>query len=564
MGIIIPPEINEILNRPATRLELIDSLTYVQDHNLPKVTSPNVFEPNSMKFHPQGLFSEEIFGSITSMDRFVNEAIITLNTTIIHPRIFATNIQPKSIYTSIMSGKQFAIFDEETHSFELASSNTPGANTGYQFFISHIHELGKGKAPTALRASNTFKLLSKYNDRLTISDLICLPAGLRDLDLKSARLSKDDINKLYMAVINLTTSLSSYRLSEDKIFDGIRYQIQIRVGDVHDYIMNVISGKGGFFQKHYGARKIAYSTRNVISVPISEADTPDDPSNIKADETMVPMLNTIKSLQPFFTHYVLKKLYGEIFVHGATENVAVTNPATQEIEYVVLKPAEVNRYTTSDGVNRIINQFKHVGFRESPIAIWDNKGKMYWLLLCYSIKDKVYIAKTKTDLEQMVVKDGEVFGKKDIQPLRWVEALYLASVQIASDKHNFITRYPALEDGSIYPSKMHIITTNPSKMVEVVFDSGLRISVPHYPIIVNPYHESLIVHQCRLQALSADFDGDIVSNTATWSKEGNDDINDNMESISSVVGADMKLKLSSNSDIVNLAIFNLSRQDIQR
>ena len=537
---------------------------YLKENKLLAVTSPNIFEVNSKKFHPKGLFSEEIFGSITSMDRFTTEAVINLNTTIIHPMIFSTNIQPKALYTSIMSGKKYAKFDEEEFTFKLVDFNTPGAGTGFQFFMSHLKQLSNAEFSHALRANNLHKLLVKYKDCLTTSKLICLPAGLRDLDLQSSRLSKDDVNKLYLAVLNLAASLSSYGLSEDTIFDGIRYQMQLKVAEIYDYLMNIISGKGGFLQKHYGARKIAYSTRNVVSVAINDADTPDAPESIKSDETMVPMLNLIKCFQPFFTNYVQKKLYGELFIHGATENVPATNPGTLMMEYITLKSSEINKYTTVDGVNRIINQFKHVGFRNSPVSIRDSKGKDYWLMLTYTdtVHNEVFMSKTKDDLKQLVERHDRTFDVKNIKPLMWVEALYLAGIQISAGKHAFITRYPVLEDGSIYPCRIHVITTNPSKRMTIIIDSGLNEDAPHYPIIGKPYFESLILHSSRLKGLGADFDGDTVSLSAIWTKEGNAEIADNLNSVAGIIGPDMKLKLHADQPTVELAIHNLSRQDV--
>lgn len=562
--IITPDEIQALLQRPALRFELIDGHRYVDEKKLPLVTSPNIFEPNSNQFHPRGLFSEEIFGPITSMDRFVNEAAIALNTLIIHPVIFHHFIGKKNIYVQILSGKQYGKFDVEADDFVLCGMQEEDAGTGFEFFVRNLKYLAKSeKKQASLRSENIRKLLTKYHDRMLISHVICLPAGLRDLDMKSSRLSKDDINKIYMSVINIATSLSGYALSTDTLFDGIRYQLQMKIDEIYAYIMNVISGKKGFFEKHYGARKIAYSTRNVISVPMSDADTADDPTNIKTDETMIPMLNLIKCFQPFFVHFILKRVYGELFLHGNTGKIAVTNPKTLEIEYVALKASKINMYTTADGVEKIINQFKHVGFRESAVSIRDSEGKEYWLLLSYTEYDTVYIAKSASDLERLVKQYGIEYEKNRVEPVRWIEILYIAAMTIVDDKHVFITRYPALGDGSIYPSRIHAVTTNPSKIAKVMFDTGLTIETPHYPVIGNPYYESVVVHQSRLSGLGADFDGDMVSVTGLWSKEGNDDIRRHMENVNAVVGDDMQLKLSTDSDIINLTIFNLSRQDIQ-
>lgn len=561
--LIVPDEVKAILNRAPVKLDLLQDEEYIAKNNIRFVSSPNIFEPNSVKFHPLGLFSEEIFGKITSMERFVTEAAIRLNTRIIHPAVFATVIQPKTLYTNILSSKTYAVWNNELNAFELSTKENELAGTGFQFFIEHLDKLADAEAPKGLRASNIHKLLTKYQGNLTITNLLCIPAGLRDIDMASSRLSKDDINKIYMSIINLTTSLSYHTISEDSIFDGIRYQIQLRVADIYDYIMNIISGKGGFLQKHYGARKIAFSTRNVISVAVNEADEPDDPRSIKSDETMVPMLNLIKCFQPFFVHYVMKQLYGELFNQGSTERVPVTNPASLAMEYITLKTADINKYTTVEGVTKIINQFKYVNFREQPVSIRDINGKEFWLIVTYTHNNTIFLGKTKEDIEQMIRSKGIPLDIKKIRPLYWTEALYIAAHNIVQGKHAFVTRYPALGDGSIYPCKIHPVTTNPSNQMTVVFDTGLQLELPHFPVLGNPYYESLVLHPSRLPGLGADHDGDTVSLSAVWTDEGNAEIAQNLSTVTSVVGPDMKLKIGAWGDTVNLVVHNLSRQDIR-
>ena len=560
---IVPSQVQEILNRKPMKMSLI-SREYIDNTPLKYVTSPNIFEPNSTRFHPHGLFSEEIFGAITSMERFVTEALIDLHTEVIHPMIFSTVISKKALYMSILSGKQYGVYDENEFTFKLADVKTEGAGTGYSYFLRHLNHLSESPEPTALRAQNVHKLLSKYKDTLTINKLIVLPAGLRDIDMKSSRLSKDDINKIYMNIINLTSSLSDYGMSDDPIFDGIRYQLQLKITEIYDYIMSMLSGKGGFIQKHYGARKIAYSTRNVITASTNDADTYDDPQVIKADETMISMLNLIKCFQPFFTNYVMRKLYGEIFIHGSNENVAVTNPSTLEMEYVTLKPAERNKYTTVEGVNGLINQFKYVGFRESPVSITDERRKEFWLLLVYidETTNKVLIGKSYSDLKRIGEIEAVKVGREGVRGLTWIEAMYIASVGIVEGKYVFITRYPAIGDGSIYPSKVHPITTTDSFIAELVFDSGAKMIVPHYPRLGHSYYESLIPHASRLPGLGGDMDGDCCSCSGVWTEEGNDDIRKYMDDVSSVIGTDMKLKIRAWGDIVDLCLHNISLQNI--
>jgi len=550
--------IREVLTRGPLKLRLLDYEDYITRSHIKQVTSPSIFEANSSKFHSEGLFSEEIFGVTTALDRFVNEAFIDLHINVIHPTIFGYLFKRKSLYNSIMARSAYAIFNEEIYDFELATSDDPKADTGYAFFIRHIKYIAKSKPPEALRARNLHQLLVTYKDTLTTSKLLVLPAGLRDLDLSTSRLSKDDVNKVYLSIINLTAGLTSYDKSEDPIFDGIRYQIQLKIQLIFDYIESILKGKKGFLQQHYGARKIAYSTRNVASTPIMDADHPDDPTNLNSDETMVPILNTIKVFQPFFNHFIKNRLYGELFANGVTGKIPVINSKTLSIEYITIRNAELNRYRTDKGVDRLINQFKYTGFRESPVSIRDINNKEYWVLLTYRTSGKVWISKSIDDLKQFIEKAGIEFDKSNIKPLLWVEAIYIASIYITRNKHVITTRYPVTGDGSIYPSKIHVMTTKPSEHLTVYLDN-IAIDAIHYPVIGEPYPESVVIHQSRLSGLNADFDGDVLSVTGVWSDEGNAEIDKSMSDISGVVGDDMRLKLKVNMDIVEFTIYNLSR-----
>lgn len=558
MDDIIPDEIVALLEKAPIKMSLLDGYVYSKNHNLYPIISSNIFAPNSSKFHSYGLFSEEIFGSITSDSRFITEAIINLNTNVIHPFIYSVIVKPRALYTNIISGKKNAIFDNEISDFVL--SNSEEAQTGFSFFINNFHKLADIKTDS-LRSRNKIDLINKYIKNLMINNLICIPAGLRDLDMKSSRLANDDINKIYMAIINLTNSLAGFQISDDMIFDGIRYQIQLKVNEVFEYILNIISGKKGFIQKHYGARKIAFSTRNVISATDNNADLPDDPTNIKSDESAIPMLNLIKCFQPFFVHYIKRNLYFELFRHGATDKIPVTDPETLGMTYITLKPSEINKCTTSEGITRLINQFKYVEFRESPIDITDINGKRFYLLLKYEVGDHVFINKDENGLQLSVEANKYEFNRDNVKPLTWIEFLYITGYMIAEKRFNFMTRYPVLEDGSIYPSRIHIITTNPSKKAIVIFNEAIRLKLPHYPIIGKPYFESVIPHSSRLKGMGADFDGDMTSNTTTWTDESNHDIKKEVNSISAVIDTNLKLKLSTGSDILNLVVFNLSRQD---
>jgi len=558
MNDLTPDNIKEVLNRKPFDIKIMNIDSEISKSNIPLITSSSIFEPNSTKFHPEGLFSEEIFGRVTEITRFTNEAAIKFHTKLIHPVVYTFVIEKKKLYTGILNGTRYAKFNSTDYKFELADENDKNASTGYAFFVKYLPKLVNAERPKSLRAGNIHDLLVKYKNNLFTTSMLVLPAGLRDIDVKSKRLAQDDINKVYLSIINLSAGLIDNELSEDMLFDGIRFQLQKKVAEISTRIQDITSGKKGFFQRHYGARKIAFTTRNVISVGVTNGNNPDDPTTIKSDETMVPLLQTMKNFQPLFINYIKNDLYGELFKRGSTETVPVTNPKTLGIEYVSLPPSEIKRVTNSASVADFINKFKYIGFRESPVSITGTDKKKYWLIVTYQDDGKVFLAKSKDELKELVEKYDIEFDINKLTPLTWAEAIYIASVNIVKDKHGFFTRYPVLGDGSIYPSKIHVVTTTPDKQVLVILDKGKEISMPHYPIKGGNYYESMILHPAKLSGLNADMDGDMLSNNGIWSEDGNAEIDDYLGKLENVIGPDMKLKVKADTDILQLTLRNIS------
>ncbi len=550
--------IARLLNKETFKTRLLKYEEDIKVNLIQEVTSTVIFEPNTKSFHPQGLFSESIFGPLTDLSRFTTEGYIDLHTKIIHPVVFRELISKKKFYTGILSGNKYATFNKDSFEFELAQPEDKGASTGFEFFMKYINQLHKADKPKSLTAANKHKMMQLYKTNLSTSKFLVIPAGLRDIDMKSARLAQDDINKIYLQILNFASGLSDHELSSDSLFDSIRYNIQLRVDEIYKHIFNMLSGKEGFLEKHYGSRKVVQGTRNVISMVPQSSKGPGDITNLKVDETLVPLLNTIKAFQPFFVKYIIRDLYNESIPNDAVENVSLIDPKTLNTTYTSVTPVELRKYTTNKSVVGLINKFRHVAFRESPVSIKGSDNKLYYLLLTYKIDDKVFIGKNADELKSIVLQYEETFDSAKLAPLTWVEAMYIAAMTITPDKHMFITRYPVIEDGSIYPSKVQVASTEPSLTCKLHYGSKL-MTLPRYPILGNTYPEALGLSTSRLQGLGADMDGDTVSGTGIWAKDSNAELSKHLNSLSAVITDTMKLKISTNSDVLNLITHNLSK-----
>ena len=96
-------------------IKVMDVDDFIQEVGARPVTSLAIHTPSSTEFHPDGLFSEEIFGMIGSEERLKTAfGYIELNTVILAPVIYRHLVKLSAFYEDIMAGKSYAIFDDKT------------------------------------------------------------------------------------------------------------------------------------------------------------------------------------------------------------------------------------------------------------------------------------------------------------------------------------------------------------------------------------------------------------------------------------------------------------------
>ena len=100
---------------------------------LGKVTSGNMFDGANYNLHPEGLWSNEIFGPVGDPLRLKKQAYMDLNVEILHPLVYRELISANKLLDEIMAGTAFAVFDEETKQF--VRSNAIDGETGYDSFL---------------------------------------------------------------------------------------------------------------------------------------------------------------------------------------------------------------------------------------------------------------------------------------------------------------------------------------------------------------------------------------------------------------------------------------------
>ena len=486
--------------------KILDVNTKIRVNTIQPIINLSYYMPSSGNtFSPDGLFSETIFGPLGSTDRMVTFGYISLNTSVLQPLIYKNIIELASLYEEIIDGTTYAIFNDEKHDFERCANpeTTNRAGTGYTFFMTHFPHIQFARNNSQIR-TDRIAIIEKFQDILFCDKFMVLPAGLRDLAEDQGTRTVDDINKLYQTLLSYSFAIPPHATST--IYDGVRLAIQKKVVEIYDYIINILTGKHGFIQGVWGHRRIALGTRNVITAATYATMTPNDPQTIQPDETKLGIYQTAKALQPIVVHYIRTDFITPIF-GNETNLVALTDPDTYELAYHTLSNQELAKYESPEAIEDWIARFRNIDIRTQPVTIHNVDNKPLYLLLVYDNGDEISLFRS---LEEFTRVAHHPVDKTKVRPLTWAELLYMATYNAVQNKHVFITRYPVIQDESCYPTKIHLCSTTPSRVVKLqntVLGTTV-ITYPEYPILNRPFLDAIQLATARLRGLDADYDGD--------------------------------------------------------
>lgn len=390
--------------KPPLNVTIVDPPNYIDKWGVLPVSNHAIYEPSSSKFHPDGFFSEVIFGQIGSSTRLVKKGYIDLRTNIITPHLYNQLVKLKGFYKDILAGSQYAYFDPQLKDFVKTTSDDPEGGTGYTFFADHLKEINFLESGSSIRHMR-IELFKKYADRIFMRQLLVIPAGMRDIRESNGKTSSEEINKLYFAVLSLTQALpeSDTGLGDSRIFDGIRYQIQNKVQEIYNYLADLMDGKGGFAQSKYASRAIVYAGRNVITAsPLTRVPSPDSPQMFSIDEVEVPLYQALKEAQPLIVNK-LNKLFFENIFDSQSSQVALIENDTEEnaLLFCQVDQKEMKRFTTAEGIGDLINEFRdpHDQMRPVTVNVKDARRPAF-LYMVYDTGTDIYTFRDKEDFKR--------------------------------------------------------------------------------------------------------------------------------------------------------------------
>lgn len=506
------------MSRPLN-LNVLDVDEFVRQHDCKRVTSTFIYEPSSRVLKNDGLFSEEIFGQLNSPERLIKFGYIELNCQVFHPVVYSTICKLKRLYGDILARKCYAKFNKEIMDFVACEDTDDGADTGFAFFMEWWPKVDLVKN-ASVSQNDKIDLLKNTKKTSIITKCLVMPAQIRDVNPDSNRLEPDSINKLYLSLINYTNAMPPEE-SNSPIYDGIRFSIQKKVAEIYQYIFDMIDGKFGFFQGKYSRRSLALGTRNVLSPALLNAKSPDDPTQIKINEAGVPLFQGLKMAMPLVVYAAKRTFFNSIF-DPSSDQVTLIDPKTLELGYYPITEDEKNKFISSDGIEKLVNLFRDREFRFKNV-ICKSEEKYYYLYLVYDEGNRIYIVRSVTEIKEILSKIHEPFQSKKLRPITYIELFYITGYFATINKHAEICRYPAEKLGNALPCRVHLMSTNPSRVVNIYAGNTVLKELPEYPILGVKFIDSIQVHASMEPGMAADHDGDTGSLNMILSDEANEE-----------------------------------------
>lgn len=499
-------------------------------------------------FHPQGLYSTLLFGPVGSIERQTTEGYIPIRTEIMHPKVFLELTKLKGIYKGIMAGTAYAVWNDELKDF--VKSDIIDGRTGYSFFMDHFHDIIFSENESSIRELR-IALLDKVHEKCMYRYINVIPAGLRDIETDAdGRVVEDDINGLYRKLIRASNTISVYNnKSNDPVLDTVRWSLQSTFNEIYTYIESILSGKRGFLLSKWGARNIHNGTRNVITAMDSAPSKLGSPEAITVNDSACGLHQYLKGTGALSVYNIKSGPMARI-INSLPNPIYVVDRKTFRPKYIEPTIFTKDNWGTEKGIENLINGFEKLEARHKPIMIDGDYAALIY-------RDHKYF-KVFYDIDDLPNDKHKNF----VTPLTWGEMFYISVYQQSKKVAGYVTRYPVLGTGSIYPSLIYLKSTVTSESLQRLDDNWKPIvnedPAIAMPIKGAPWFESMSVHVSRTVGLAADYDGDKVSLNIVTSDEAVQEARDYLNSKEAYLDPNGGLTLGVNNHISTLVLASFS------
>lgn len=521
--------------------------TLVKD--MREITVTDSFYGMTKNFHPQGLYSTDIFGLVGREERDSTFAYIDIKLEIISPTLCLGLFSLKQLYEEICSGRRYAIWDDKLKDFTPASPSDAGAGTGYSFFLKRYNDIQPGRN-TSLRRDDTVDFFEKFRAVGLSRYVLVMPAGLRDMQFKDdGREQEDEINPLYRRLMSLARAVPD-RNATPELTDQVRWKLQQAFNDIWTHVFTLLDGKGGFARRKVTSRKLQDGTRNVLSSFSTGSKVMGDPAQIRPTDTRIGIMQGLKALLPVAQYHIRERYLSQI--RAGDSHLYGINIKTLQREMVEVPGKIYDLFTTDDGIETLINRFRDREKRHKPIHI-DAK---HYVALLYQDEHTFKVFFDIRDLPAGRSKDN-------VTPLSLAELLYLSGYDVWDDYFMRVTRFPVAGRGSNYSSTIRLETTTqsaPKYELTDGWETGTGKPAKCFPRRdCEEFVESMAVHPSRLVGLGGDHDGDTGSGNALFSEEAREENRKWLNSRAYWFDTNGRFKMSPTNAVISSALRSLLR-----
>jgi hypothetical protein len=463
-----------------------------------------------------GLFSNEIFG-MNIYDRRHNWAYIDLKRHFITPKAYLTLKALNRNFEAIVFGtKNFVIKDGVLEEDEKGGS-------GIEWLYKNWEKINFKKNDSNKRNNRIDMITTSDKDTIFITKWAVGPAFYRDVNLQSnssGKPSVPEINDLYASVIrniNMIETATNF----DFMINSIIGKTQNTLVDIYKLVKDKVNGRNGYLRKSILGKSVDYCGRIVITATRYNEESVYD-QHINFYYTGVPLSHCCAQLTPFIIWW-LKNYFKTRIIDHKNQFPIYTKDGKQVLVKLNNPDTVFNDDYIDKGLTRWINNpSSRFELIELPLKDEDKKayGTQYLTLVGYSFTD--------TTMARQAFKAGSTGNNNLVnRPMTWTDLLYMAAMDVSSDKHVEITRYPMLDYLGTYISRIYVISTR--KTIPMIINDQLYETYPVVDLslpssrVEATFIDSYKISPLYLPGLDGDHDGDQITSKILFSKEANEE-----------------------------------------
>jgi len=274
-------------------LELLDLEKFTK--NLTPITSFVYFTKDG-EYHPQGLFSEIIFGPEGTAQRRRSFSYIDLHTYVIHPSIYKILKQlDRRIEKFLSTEEKFSLTSDGQLQID------EDGVTGYREFIKIFPKINFRGGGTRGQRDKYINLLKKAykNKTIFINKVPVISPEFRPVyQDDNGQLVEDALNEKYLNIMKRVRNIKN--IQDGPLYDLICYSIHQAVLDHNAFILTKINKKDGLIRQNLLGKRTDFSGRSVITTE----------PKMGLNEIGIPFRMAVSLFEPFIIYH-LSHLQGE-------------------------------------------------------------------------------------------------------------------------------------------------------------------------------------------------------------------------------------------------------------